>query len=94
MATRPPPSGLKRVAGSWRPGGLRKEKEGKQMESIKGLDAHITGPCTRPTVVRYSCPRCKTIWTAPAFTEYGGVYLTNEDDADCPECGAAGEERT
>jgi len=63
------------------------------MQGINGrdLDRHITGESqTRRAVIDHVCPECTTQYNAAMWYEMG-AWSYEDDDAQCPECGAEGE---
>ncbi len=43
------------------------------------------------TVVSMSCPKCEATWEAEATNDLGEIFIDDEKDEMCPECGEPGE---
>jgi hypothetical protein len=64
---------------------------------LPDFDGHITSGHYRAFVIklRHSDRSTGDVihkWEAPAFSEYGGLFLNNDDDWFCPECGEGGRQ--
>ena len=57
---------------------------------MKGYDDR--DPTAQAAVWRLMhCSICGHDWTVKLFRETGSLFFWNEDDRDCPECGAVGK---
>ncbi len=55
----------------------------------KAVDEYIENPQYHQYDEDFTCLRCGFRWTAHMYSEYGGGFFNNEDDAYCPRCGLA-----